>query len=70
MKAAIERVGRQLPDVRVVLEVVDIAGNAELEAAYGLEIPVLLIDGAKAAKVRVSDADLRRKMLSRSPTSM
>ena len=33
---------------------------AELEAQYGLEIPVLLVNGKKAAKYRVAEAQLRR----------
>lgn len=59
MKAAIDLVARDTP---LSVEVVDISGRADLEAAYGLEIPVLLIDGRKAAKVRVSVDELRRKL--------
>lgn len=57
MKATIERVMRALPST---LEEVDISGNAELEAKYGLEIPVLLVNGRKAAKGRVSEQALTR----------
>jgi hypothetical protein len=57
MKSLVERVGSSVP-----LEVteIDITGDAELEARYGLEIPVLMVDGRKAAKYRVSEADFRR----------
>ena len=34
--------------------------NAELEARYGLEIPVLLVNGKKAAKYRVTEEELTR----------
>lgn len=57
MKAAIERVARAVP---LTLEEVDISTDAALEQRYGLEIPVLLIDGKKAAKYRVTDVELRR----------
>jgi hypothetical protein len=47
------------------LEEIDISGDAKLEAAYGLEIPVLMIDGKKVAKYRVSEADVARMLASR-----
>ena len=34
----------------------------ELEARYGLEIPVLLVDGKKAAKYRVTEGELTRML--------
>jgi hypothetical protein len=46
---------------------VDISGNAELEARYGLEVPVLLVNGKKAAKYRVTEGELRKWL---SPTSL
>ena len=57
MKAVIERVARTLP---LSLDVVDISSDADLESRYGLEIPVLLVDGRKVAKYRVSEAELLR----------
>ncbi|PYR31533.1 MAG: hypothetical protein DMF90_25440 [Acidobacteria bacterium] len=36
---------------------------------YGLEIPVLVIDGRKAAKYRVTEGALRRMLVSRPATS-
>jgi glutaredoxin len=57
MKAAVERVARTVP---LALEVIDISSDPELEAAYGLEIPVLLVNGKKAAKHRVDEEALRR----------
>jgi glutaredoxin len=59
MKATIERVARTVP---LTLEVIDISSDAELEAAYGLEIPVLLVNGKKVAKYRVSEEGLRRSL--------
>ena len=57
MKTVIARVGRSRP---LVVEEVDISGDASLEALYGLEIPVLMVNGRKAAKYRISDSELIR----------
>jgi hypothetical protein len=50
------------------VETIDISTDVELEARYGLEIPVLLVNGQKAAKYRVSEPELRR-LLGASPKS-
>lgn len=42
------------------LEEIDISTDAALEARYGLEIPVLVIDGRKAAKYRITEGELTR----------
>jgi glutaredoxin len=64
MKAAIQRtVGRSDLDVRI--EEIDISTDPELEARYGTEIPVLLVNGKKAAKYRVSEWELARLLRSR-----
>jgi hypothetical protein len=68
MKAVIARAigrspvgfGREAPALSV--QEIDISGNAELEARYGLEIPVLLIDGRKVAKYRVDEDELVRML--------
>jgi hypothetical protein len=64
MKAVVERVARTTP-VPIRLEEVDISADPALEARYGLEIPVLLIEGRKVAKYRVKEEDLRRMLLQR-----
>jgi hypothetical protein len=46
--------------VPLALEVVDISRDPELMARYRSEIPVLLIDGKKAAKYRVTADELER----------
>jgi len=61
MKAVIDRVAAT---VSVTTEVIDISTNPDLEARYGLEIPVLLVNGKKAAKYRVSESDLVRQLTS------
>jgi hypothetical protein len=57
MKAVVALVARTVP-MRV--EEIDISADPELEARYGLEIPVLEIEGRKAAKYRVGEDELRR----------
>jgi glutaredoxin len=47
------------------LEDIDISTDPELLERYGLEIPVLLIDGKKIAKYRIREDDLRQAIASR-----
>lgn len=62
MKAVVERVARTLP---LTIQEIDISTDPELERRYGLEIPVLLIDGRKAAKYRIGEQELRRAIAAR-----
>jgi len=62
MKAVVMRVAAGFP---ATVDEVDITSDPALEARYGLEIPVLLIDGRKAAKYRVTEADLTRMLRDR-----
>jgi glutaredoxin len=59
MKHVIDGVAARVP---FAFEVIDITTDADLEARYGVEIPVLLIDGKKAAKYRVTAVELERKL--------
>ena len=59
MKAQLDQLRTRL---EFELQVIDIATEADLEQRYGHDIPVLYIDGRKAAKYRVSDAELIRKL--------
>ena len=65
MKAVVARVVRESA-TPVTIDEVDISTDADLEARYGLEIPVLLIDGRKAAKYRVTEGELTRILTGRS----
>jgi glutaredoxin len=64
MKRVIEKAAATLP---VDLREVDISGNPELERRYGLEIPVLEIDGRKIAKYRIDERALTRAIRGRPP---
>jgi glutaredoxin len=57
MKEVVDRVGRTSP---LTVEVIDISHDPELERLYGMEIPVLLVNGKKAAKYRVGEEELQR----------
>jgi len=62
MKDAVERTVRDM-DAPARVEEINIANDPELEARYGLEIPVLLVNGRKAAKYRVTEEALRRLLI-------
>jgi glutaredoxin len=62
MKAVVDRVARSVP---LALEEVDISNDPALEERYGLEIPVLMIGGKKAAKYRITEPELRRLLEAR-----
>ncbi len=62
MKSVVARVAAAVP---LVLQEVDISTNPALEARYGLQIPVLLVEGKKAAKYRVTEAELARILRAR-----
>jgi glutaredoxin len=55
MKHVLDRVRARTP---FTLRVVDISMDPDLLARYGLEIPVLEIDGRKVAKYRISEKEL------------
>ena len=44
----------------ITVEEIDISTNPDLLDRYGVEIPVLMIDGRKAAKYRVSSEQIQR----------
>jgi glutaredoxin len=62
MKEVIDVVAARVP---FVLEVVDISTDPDLQARYGLQIPVLVIDGTKVAKYRVTESELEAKLAGR-----
>lgn len=68
MKAIVARVLREV-DLPVTVDEIDISTDPALEALYGLEIPVLLVEGKKAAKYRVTDGELTRILRRRSDGS-
>jgi hypothetical protein len=59
MRDVVERIGRE---VAVELEEIDVDGDPALVAAYGEEVPVLLVNGRKAFKYRVTPEALRARL--------
>jgi glutaredoxin-like protein DUF836 len=64
MKVIVERVVRDT-HAAARIEEIDIADDPVLEARYGPEIPVLVVNGKKAAKFRVTEKELTRLLASR-----
>jgi hypothetical protein len=62
MKGVIEKVAFSEP---IDLREVDVSGDPDLERRYGLEIPVLEIDGKKIAKYRIDERALRNAIRAR-----
>ncbi len=62
MKAVVGAVARQ---IALRLDEIDISSDPALEALYGLEIPVLMVEGKKAAKYRIAEDELRRVLAGR-----
>lgn len=62
MKAIVVRVGAAVP---LLLDEIDISTDGRLEELYGLEIPVLMVEGKKVAKYRVAEGELRRILTAR-----
>jgi glutaredoxin len=58
MKAVVKRV--LATHEQITLEEIDISTDSELLGRHGLEIPVLLIDGKKVAKYRITEGELTR----------
>ena len=57
MKALVQKVAQTIP---LTLEDIDIFGDDELEARYGLEIPVLFVEGKRIASARIKEDALVR----------
>jgi len=64
MKDVVARVARRIGGADVVE--IDISSDSDLESRYRLEIPVLMIDGRKAAQYRIGEEGLLRMLEGRS----
>jgi len=59
MKAVVHRAVGAIQEP-IAIEEIDISTDPGLEARYGLEIPVLLVNGKRAAKYRITESELTR----------
>jgi thiol-disulfide isomerase/thioredoxin len=57
MKSVVDRVAARMP---LTLDTIDISTSPDLEAQYGLDIPVLLVNGRRVAKYRITESALLR----------
>ena len=64
MKAVVQTVVRR-ENASVTIDEIDISTDPALESRYGLEIPVLMVDGKKAAKYRVTEDAVTRMLAAR-----
>ena len=63
MKSIVHRVIAQHSNTHdISIDEIDISTDRDLLDRYGLEIPVLMIDGKKVAKYRVSAAELTQML--------
>lgn len=63
MRAVVDAVVRAAPAERpIVLEEVDVDSDPGLAAAYGADVPVLCVNGARAFAHRVAAATLRARL--------
>ena len=65
MKAVVRRVALSMPSRPVTVVEIDISTDPALDERYGLEIPVLLVEGKKAAKYRIAEDELKRVLAGR-----
>jgi hypothetical protein len=64
MKDVVRRVAAST-QAPMAIEEIDISTDPDLEARYGLEIPVLVVDAMKVAKYRISETELARVVRAR-----
>lgn len=65
MKAVVRRVAKSFSLAPVTIIEIDISINRALDERYGAEIPVLLVEGKKIAKYRITEAELQRVLTAR-----
>jgi glutaredoxin len=59
MESVIDEVA---PHFRAVLRRIEIDGDSALETQFGIEVPVLFVNGRKAFKYRCSARELRKRL--------
>lgn len=57
-----ELIGEALPRFAARLKTIGIDGDSELEARFGLEVPVLFVNGRKAFKHRCTPGQLHQRL--------
>ncbi len=57
-----ETIAAELPKFDARIRRVEIDGDADLEARFGVEVPVLFVNDRKAFKYRCSPRELRKRL--------
>ncbi len=55
-------IGEVMPRFRAELKRIEIDGDPALEAQFGIEVPVLFVNGRKAFKYRCTARELRKRL--------
>ena len=55
-------IGEVIPRFQADLKRVEIDGDPTLEAQFGIEVPVLFVNGRKAFKYRCTSRELRKRL--------
>ena len=55
-------IGEVTPRFKAELQRVEIDGDPDLEAQFGIEVPVLFVNGRKAFKYRCTARELRKRL--------
>lgn len=64
MKTVVQKVAASWTEP-VSIDEINIDTDPDLQARYGVEVPVLMIDGKKVAKYRISEEDVARALAAR-----
>jgi len=57
-----EVIAAEAPKFDAHIQRIEIDGNPELEARFGIEVPVLFVNDRKAFKYRCTPAELRQRL--------
>ena len=55
-------IAAELPNFDAHIKCIEIDGDADLEARFGVEVPVLFVNDRKAFKYRCTPAELRQRL--------
>jgi glutaredoxin len=58
-----EMIAAELPKFEARIQRIEIDGDADLEARFGIEVPVLFVNERKAFKYRCTPKELRKRLL-------
>jgi glutaredoxin len=60
-------IAAEIPNFDARIQRIEIDGDADLEARFGVEVPVLFVNDRKAFKYRCSPRELRKRLAREEP---